>query len=78
MTFTEMLEAEIVKLEAQLALTKKVAAEDVVRLQADINKRASKALAILSSNKVIMDEGAVADIDHGPRSQLGHVLLELA
>lgn len=32
-------------------------------IQEDINKRASKALAILSSNKVIMDEGAVADID---------------
>jgi hypothetical protein len=32
-------------------------------IQTDINKRASKALAILSSNKVIMDEGAVEDID---------------
>ncbi len=32
-------------------------------IQDDINKRASKALAILSSNKVIMDEGAVADIN---------------
>lgn len=32
-------------------------------IQEDINKRASKALAILSSNKVIMDEGAVDDID---------------
>ena len=31
-------------------------------IQADINKRASKALHILSSNKVIMDEGAVPDI----------------
>lgn len=32
-------------------------------IQADINKRASKALHILSSNKVIMDEGAVPDLD---------------
>lgn len=32
-------------------------------IQADINKRASKALAILSSNKVVMDEGAVDDLD---------------
>jgi hypothetical protein len=32
-------------------------------IQIDINKRASKALAILSSNKVIMDEGAVDDLD---------------
>ena len=32
-------------------------------IQEDINKRASKALAILSSNKVIMDEGAVDDLD---------------
>ena len=32
-------------------------------IQGDINKRASKALHILSSNKVIMDEGAVDDID---------------
>ncbi|MBS4051285.1 MAG: hypothetical protein KGZ69_08780 [Methylomonas sp.] len=32
-------------------------------IQVDINKRASKALAILSSNKVIMDEGAVDDLD---------------
>lgn len=32
-------------------------------IQADINKRASKALAIMSSNKVIMDEGAVDDVD---------------
>lgn len=32
-------------------------------IQDDINKRASKALAILSSNKVIMDEGAVDDLD---------------
>ena len=31
--------------------------------QEDINKRASKALHILSSNKVIMDEGAVADME---------------
>jgi len=31
-------------------------------IQEDINKRASKALYILSSNKIIMDEGAVADI----------------
>lgn len=33
-------------------------------LQRDINKRASKALHILSSNKVIMDEGAVADVNN--------------
>ncbi|HEJ7283123.1 TPA: hypothetical protein SMF87_004575 [Serratia marcescens] len=32
-------------------------------IQQDINKRASKALWILSTNKVIMDEGAVEDID---------------
>lgn len=32
-------------------------------LQIDINKRASKALAILSSNKVLIEEGAVDDID---------------
>lgn len=32
-------------------------------IQADINKRASKALAILSSNKVIIEEGSVDDID---------------
>lgn len=32
-------------------------------IQDDINKRASKALHILSSNKVIMDEGAVDDMD---------------
>ena len=32
-------------------------------MQEDINKRASKALHILSTNKVIMDEGAVEDID---------------
>lgn len=32
-------------------------------IQEDINKRASKALYILSTNKVIMDEGAVDDID---------------
>lgn len=32
-------------------------------IQEDINKRASKALAILSSNKVIMDEGAVPDLN---------------
>lgn len=32
-------------------------------IQQDINKRASKALHILSTNKVIMDEGAVEDID---------------
>lgn len=32
-------------------------------IQEDINKRASKALAILSSNKVVMDEGAVDDLD---------------
>lgn len=32
-------------------------------IQQDINKRASKALHILSTNKVIMDEGAVDDLD---------------
>ena len=32
-------------------------------LQVDINKRASKALHILSTNKTIMDEGAVEDLD---------------
>lgn len=32
-------------------------------IQQDINKRASKALHILSTNKVIMDEGAVDDIN---------------
>lgn len=32
-------------------------------IQADINKRASKALHIMSTNKVIMDEGAVDDLD---------------
>jgi hypothetical protein len=31
-------------------------------IQSDINKRASKALHILSTNKVVMDEGAVDDI----------------
>lgn len=32
-------------------------------IQEDVNKRASKALHILSTNKVIMDEGAVDDLD---------------
>lgn len=32
-------------------------------IQFDVNKRASKALHILSSNKIIVEEGAVADID---------------
>lgn len=32
-------------------------------IQEDINKRASKALHILSTNKVIMEEGAVEDLD---------------
>lgn len=32
-------------------------------IQEDVNKRASKALHILSTNKVIMDEGAVDDVD---------------
>lgn len=32
-------------------------------IQDDINKRASKALYILSSNKVIMEEGAVEDVE---------------
>ncbi len=36
---------------------------NMVDAQKDINKRFSKALAILSSNKTIMDEGAVADLD---------------
>ena len=36
---------------------------NMVDAQKDINKRFSKALAILSSNKVVMDEGAVDDID---------------
>ncbi len=31
--------------------------------QSDINKRASKALHILSTNKTVMDEGAVSDLD---------------
>lgn len=35
----------------------------LVDIQQDINKRAAKALAILSSNKTIMDEGAVDDLD---------------
>jgi hypothetical protein len=32
-------------------------------IQFDINKRAAKALAILSSNKTLMEEGAVSDLD---------------
>ena len=36
---------------------------NMVDAQKDINKRFSKSLAILSSNKTIMDEGAVADLD---------------
>jgi len=32
-------------------------------IQSDINKRASKALFVLSTNKTIMDEGAVEDMD---------------
>ncbi|WP_238368277.1 hypothetical protein [Mesobacterium pallidum] len=32
-------------------------------MQRDVNKRASKALAIMSSNRVIMEEGAVDDLD---------------
>lgn len=32
-------------------------------IQSDVNKRASKALHILSTSKTIMDEGAVADIE---------------
>lgn len=32
-------------------------------LQTDVNKRAAKALHILSTNKVVMDEGAVPDLD---------------
>lgn len=31
--------------------------------QSDLNKRASKALYVLSTNKIIMDDGAVEDID---------------
>lgn len=36
---------------------------NMVDAQRDINKRFSRALAILSSNKTIMDEGAVPDLD---------------
>jgi hypothetical protein len=36
---------------------------NMVDAQRDINKRFSKALAILSSNKTIMDKGAVDDLD---------------
>lgn len=36
---------------------------NVKDIQVDINKRAAKALHILSTNKVIMDEGAVEDLD---------------
>ncbi|MNK97144.1 hypothetical protein D3C87_1174620 [compost metagenome] len=32
-------------------------------IQADINKRASKALAILSTNKIVVEEGSVDDLD---------------
>jgi len=32
-------------------------------IQVDVNKRAAKALHILSTNKVVMDEGAVDDLD---------------
>lgn len=32
-------------------------------IQVDVNKRASKALHVFSTNKVIMDEGAVDDVD---------------
>lgn len=32
-------------------------------LQVDINKRASKALYILSTNKIVMDDGAVEDVE---------------
>ncbi len=32
-------------------------------IQEDINKRASKALSIMSNNRVVMDEGAVDDLD---------------
>lgn len=32
-------------------------------IQADINKRASKALAIMSTNKVVLEEGSVDDVD---------------
>jgi hypothetical protein len=35
----------------------------LIDIQEDINKRASKALYILSTNKVVMDEGAVDDIE---------------
>lgn len=36
---------------------------NMIGAQKDINKRFSKALAILNSNKVVMDEGAVDDLD---------------
>lgn len=36
---------------------------NVKDIQVDINKRAAKALHILSTNKVIMEEGAVEDLD---------------
>lgn len=36
---------------------------NMIGAQKDINKRFSKALAILNSNKVVMDKGAVDDID---------------
>jgi hypothetical protein len=35
----------------------------MISAQKDLNKRLSKALSILNSNKTIMDEGAVADLD---------------
>jgi hypothetical protein len=35
----------------------------MISAQKDLNKRLSKALAIINSNKVIMDEGAVEDLD---------------
>lgn len=36
---------------------------DLKDMQRDVNKRLSKALSILSSNKTIMDQGAVPDLD---------------
>ena len=36
---------------------------DLKDMQRDVNKRLSKALSILSSNKTVMDQGAVPDLD---------------
>lgn len=40
---------------------------DVRDIQNDVNKRASKALHILNTNKVVMDDGAVANLDEFAR-----------